>query len=252
MHWIQTWLLGKSPPDWQRLVREYGGFVWTVVNNALRNRTLADDACGEAWRKILLGFDKLEWKGEAAFKGWLARITQNAVRDMANGEKRWQRFGSVSLESPPGDGGDNEPIEQAAGDAEAPEFVAERDESHASVRQAIELLPTRERDVITLRYFENLTKVETADRLGLPVHVVRHAEQNARKRLRVALALKLWPADVDVRCRDVVNCRLVKSRTVSQTLTEVVVSKPTYDRLFDEGKRVLTRLLDQIRDLGLW
>lgn len=56
-------------------------------------------------------------------------------------------------------------------------------ESH-SLREACELLPERERDLVKYRYFELLTQVETGKRLGMTQVQVSRLEKRALRRLR--------------------------------------------------------------------
>ena len=240
MHWIEQWLTGNREPDWQRLVSQYGGYVWTVAYNAIGDTSLADDCCQEAWRRIVGAFNRHRWQGENEFKGWLAQITRNVASTLKKQLNGRREVGWVSARD------DADGTEPEASDAERPERAAERAEENAKLRQAMQQLPERERDVIHLEYFLGYSRAKTADELDLPVHVVRHTEWKALKRLRCVLALQSWPPDVDVRSRDVLRCRLVRETSIPATLNKLGLKRPEYDKLWDEGQAILQSLLDHL------
>ncbi len=66
------------------------------------------------------------------------------------------------------------------------DFTPEINEKIA-LKQAIEKLPRDEREIITLRYFKNLTQTETGRALGLTQVTVSRKESKALKRLKTEL-----------------------------------------------------------------
>ena len=67
--------------------------------------------------------------------------------------------------------------------AEDPQVAAEREESRARVRRAIEALPPRQRETMRLRVSEGLTYDEIAARLGVGRDAVRMNLIEARRKL---------------------------------------------------------------------
>lgn len=56
-----------------------------------------------------------------------------------------------------------------------------------AVRQAIDELPPDEREIVRLQHLEELTHVEVAERLGLPVGTVKSRSFRAHRRLAARL-----------------------------------------------------------------
>jgi len=74
---------------------------------------------------------------------------------------------------------------------------AEADLRH-SVRAALQALPPRQRAVVVLRYFDDLTEAQTADALGCTVGTVKSQSAKAVAKLRASRALEsLWQEEVD-------------------------------------------------------
>ena len=68
-----------------------------------------------------------------------------------------------------------------------PERALERTEARRRVREAIESLSDRDREVLVLKEFEGLRYREIADLVGIPIGTVMSRLYEARRRLAVAL-----------------------------------------------------------------
>jgi len=119
-----------------------------------------------------------------AFYPWLRQIAQQRLTDLHRRHLLAQRR-SVSREEPAG-----LPSESAMELAErllageAPSAGLRREEQRVRVRQALEQLPERDRDVLVLRYLEQLSTAETAAVLGSSPGAVRVRTLRALQRLR--------------------------------------------------------------------
>lgn len=114
------------------------------------------------------------FRGESRLSTWLYRISyREALRHLEREQRRADR---------------EAPLE-AAGEAEAgrefdPERLLERRENAEAVAKALALLDPRDRELIALRYLEDLKLQELADRLELPLGTVKVRIHRALKRLR--------------------------------------------------------------------
>ena len=80
---------------------------------------------------------------------------------------------------------------------DAQDRFAEADLRH-SVWAALQSLPPRQRAVVVLRYFDDLTEAQTADALGCSAGTVKSQSAKAVARLRTSRALEgLWQEEVD-------------------------------------------------------
>ncbi len=83
-----------------------------------------------------------------------------------------------------------------------PERAAERDlfgeaELRATVRAALDELPRRQRAVVVLRYFDDLTEAQTAQALGCSVGTVKSQSAKALAKLRASAHLSaIWGEEV--------------------------------------------------------
>ena len=120
------------------------------------------------------------FRNEASIATWLTAITLNKCRSHQRRRQLWRRiFGR--RESDP-------TLEPASGaSAEHPVSSAE---TSARVRSAVEGLSQKDREVIVLRYFENLTAADIAAMTGQSTNAIDVRLHRARARL--ADALRGW------------------------------------------------------------
>jgi RNA polymerase sigma-70 factor (ECF subfamily) len=156
-------------PDAVRAVyREYGRLVFAVARRTLGSRELAEEATQETFVKA--------WRAAAGFEPgrdigpWLATIARRTAIDVHRREARRRA----------------DPLTEVAVDhpsvVELPPGV-ERAYDAWAVRQAVDELPDDEREVVRLQHLEELTHVEVAARLGLPVGTVKSRSFRAHRRL---------------------------------------------------------------------
>jgi RNA polymerase sigma-70 factor (ECF subfamily) len=118
-------------------------------------------------------------KEVAQFPAWLAKITANSAIDFL---RRTQRARMVALEECP-----DLQKPEAASWGENPEACYARRERSRIILEAVAALPAGLRTVCMLRYLEELSTKEVANRLRLPAVTVRvrlfRAHCELRKRL---------------------------------------------------------------------
>jgi len=155
----------------EQLYRRYARPVLGLALRRLGDRQRAEDAVQETFASV--------WRAARTYRSergeggpWLYAVARNAITDRAR----------VRPETPV----------DAAPDAVAPD--REPDE-HAEatwlswrVHRALEELPERERDVIALAYWGDLSQNEIADRLGMPLGTVKTRTRTALMRLAGILA----------------------------------------------------------------
>ena len=145
-----------------------------VYRLALRmcGEAAADDVTQEAflaaWRALP------EFRGTCRFSTWLYRLTTNAAIDCLRREKRHRDADDLDgVELP--DGGDT------------PQEAAERTETQTAVRSALSALTDEHRQVLLLRYMQELDYAEIAAALEISEGTVKSRISRAKMRLRELL-----------------------------------------------------------------
>ena len=118
------------------LCRRYYSPMAAIAYSVLSDHQLAEDAAQESFARAIVSVRKL--KSRARFAPWLAAICRNVAKDMVAAKAR--QISSKDLSQ-----------------------TAERsnpDENGMLIRRAIEQLPAAARELIVLRYYNNLSYEE--------------------------------------------------------------------------------------------
>ena len=114
------------------------------------------------------------WRGEGTFAGWLFRLAENLARDRAS---RAAAREPEAAERP-------DAREAAAPASAAPDASAATAESAARLRAALARLPSAERELLELKWFEGLDAAAIGARLRCSMGAVRVRLHRAHARLR--------------------------------------------------------------------
>ncbi|MGA3045946.1 MAG: RNA polymerase sigma factor [Terracidiphilus sp.] len=149
------------------LVSEYAGTLYRVSFSVLRNAADAEDAVQEAFLRVLKHRDTLDEVRDR--RVWLIRIVWNIVLDRKRRAKTRPETDDVAelARVLPADGLNAEDRAAAA-------------QHHAHVLGCVEQLPVKEREVLMLSAFEELSSVEIATVLGITESSVRSRLFRAR------------------------------------------------------------------------
>jgi RNA polymerase sigma-70 factor, ECF subfamily len=148
---------------YEKLYKRYARPVFGLALRRLGDRGRAEDAVQETFVSI--------WRSAGTYKPergpgapWLYGVARNAIVDRSRAR--------------------NEPAAEAPDEASLDRGPDERAEGawvQWRVHRALEALPEREREVISLAYWSDLSQSEVATRLGIPLGTVK-------TRTRAALA----------------------------------------------------------------
>lgn len=166
-------LLRAGQPDdaFAQLVPAYRRRVFGIAYGILRDRGAAEDVAQEIFVKLWQGLGGYD--GRAKLSTWIYAIARNASISALRKRPR-----GISLSDP-----------AVAAEADALESTAAPpDAEDAQLWRAVEALPDRQRQVVTLFYQDDRTTEEVAEMLGIPVNTVKTHLHRARARLAVALA----------------------------------------------------------------
>ncbi|MFQ5876503.1 MAG: RNA polymerase sigma factor [Acidobacteriota bacterium] len=130
----------------------------------------ADDLSQEAFMRAHRGLRK--FRGEAQFRTWMTRIVVNLALNL----RRVRRLRAVPLD---------EAVGLRGASPEGPDSVLRR-----QVREMIGTLPPRQRQVLNLKVYEEMSFVEIAEAAGMAVGTAKatffQAVQGLRSRLAAA------------------------------------------------------------------
>jgi RNA polymerase sigma-70 factor (ECF subfamily) len=149
------------------LVDQYAGALYRVAYSVLRNPSDAEDAVQEAFLRVLRHRHSL---GEVRdHRVWLIRIVWNIVLDRKRRAKTRPETDDV-----------DELARVLPSTGLSAEQLAAAAQHHAHVLSCVDRLPTKERQVLVLSAFEELTSVEIATVLGITESSVRSRLFRAR------------------------------------------------------------------------
>ena len=163
-----------APPDFERVVAEHHARVARLVGRLLGWDAAAEEVVQEVFLSALESMQR--FRGEAALSTWLTRIAVNKCRSRIR--KRFVRrrlFGALLRRA----------RRQSAASADSP---ALENEKYERVRDAVSRLPIRFREVVVLRYLEELEIDRISEILGASRNAVEVRLSRARARLKESLA----------------------------------------------------------------
>lgn len=162
------------------IVRRYGDSLLGYLTRMTGNREQAEDLFQETFRRV---HEKADTFRGSRIKSWLFAIATNIAID---GIRKSKRLQVVSLNQKV-DCNDEERQEfstvAVADNSYEPSQNAILDEQKEQVRQALDLLPARQRATLVLAYYQQLSYPEVAQVLGCSVGTVKTQMYRALKSL---------------------------------------------------------------------
>lgn len=145
--------------------------VYHYLYIQLSDSHLAEDLASDVLLQVLEAIDRYRFRG-TPFAAWVFRIARNRVIDH---HRRRSRRSHVELQ-------DGIPSQN-----DGPQALAERSMEHASVRAAIERLTDEQRQVIVLKFVEELDNASVAQVLGRSLGAVKSLQHRALVAMRKVL-----------------------------------------------------------------
>lgn len=149
--------------------------AWLLVGDAALAEDLVQTALTKAWPR----YAAIARQG-GSFEAYVRRILVTTY--VSWGRRRWR--------------GEQSRADPSAGDDGSVEDETYRADLRQDVVRALAGLPRRQRAVLVLRFFEDLTERETADRLGCSVGTVKTHQSRALRTLRGSPLLTPGSAEV--------------------------------------------------------
>jgi RNA polymerase sigma-70 factor, ECF subfamily len=147
-----------------QLIAEHQTYVYSISLSLLRRPEDAADLTQEAFLRLFQVIGS--FRGETKFTTWLYRLVTNLGLDHLRRRGRSKEATLDDDQNPTIDVPDPDPQVD-------PSVLADRAETAAKVRAALNDLPTAYRLALTLYYFQELKYEEIASVLGLPLNTVK-------------------------------------------------------------------------------
>lgn len=155
--------------------------LFSYIMFMVRDQEVANDIFQETFLKVVSKLQNHEYSVNGKFGGWLLRIAHNVMMDMYRG----QRYKYV-VESK-----DDNDLSNISGD-DLLETNAEVNliniQVLSDVRKMMDQLPTLQREVVYMRYYQQLTFKEIAEATGVSINTslgrMRYALLNLRRKAK--------------------------------------------------------------------
>lgn len=161
------------------LLNRYKDVVFAYINNTLKNQELAEDAFQDVFMRVVVYLNKGKYQENGKFYNWLMRIAHNMLVDkyrrakneatiISNDESEIDLFNTPSAAIT--ENREQEMIDQ---------------QTARDIKQLITLLPEAQREVLLLRYFDELSFKEIAEKTNCSINTalgrMRYAIMNLKK-----------------------------------------------------------------------
>ena len=177
--WLIYGAMRGSKEALQELCKAVASDVLFTTSRILNNRSDAEDAAQETLIRLCMGIRDLH--EPKAFDAWLGRITTNEARRIMMRNYKFDNVLSIS---------DYVDTIEEENEEFLPYDCAIRQEDRTLVMEIVDRLPERQREAITLHYYNGLSVTETAEAMDVKHQVVSRYLKLAREKIKEELAVR--------------------------------------------------------------
>ncbi len=159
--------LQRDPQSFGELCRRYYHPLVAVADSILVDHHLAEDAAQETLAQACRRLDRL--RNPDRFGPWVAAICRNVAKDMRR--KQWRQ-------------------QAPAGDCDPPTSDCREDERTEILTEALQQLPPRLREVVFLRFYNEMSYEKMAQVLGATPESIDGRLRRAKKRIAAFMRAK--------------------------------------------------------------
>ena len=174
---VRSYITGNNAA-FDALLHRYESKVFTYIAYSVRNEELAQDLFQECFIKIITKLQNGQYTENGKFASWVMRIAHNLIIDyhrqnqtrteISNDEVEVDLFNNTSL---------------AIDENREKEMIDQQ--LLADVKSLIKLLPESQREVVLMRYYDELSFKEIAEKTGVSINTalgrMRYALINLRR-----------------------------------------------------------------------
>ncbi len=151
--------VGGDIASFGELCRRYYSPMVAIAYSVVSDHQLAEDAAQESFARALVNLRKL--KNRTRFAPWLAAICRNVAKDMVAAKVRRINAADLSQAAPGGSHNENGML----------------------IRRAIEQLPAAARELVVLRYYNNLSYEQIASASGVSRAAINGRLARAKRKM---------------------------------------------------------------------
>jgi len=168
----------RDPVVLDQLIELYQFRLFRYLLHLTSHRERAEDFFQETWIRVLeRGY---QYDGKSKFESWLFTIARNLVID-------WQRQKKMQSLDTLTDPGQEQPLQVADTRSPSPLNAVMSEEQDSFVRASLEQISLIYREVVVLRFHEELQIEEIAQVMQLPVSTVKTRLYRGLAAMRVAM-----------------------------------------------------------------
>lgn len=175
---------GGDKAAFDKLVLKHKNKLFNLCYRFLGDYQEANDSAQETFIKIYESLKKFRF--QSTFSTWLYRIAVNTCKNKLKSSAYRQKKRMVSLDNP-GSPDKSQPAMEIQDETYSPVKELEKKERIRMVQEAINTLPTEQKEVVTLRDIEGLSYEEIVEITGFNLGTVKSRLARARLDLRKKL-----------------------------------------------------------------
>lgn len=174
--------IGGSEDAYREIVLRYQKPLLSLVLRMVRRRELAEELAQEAFVKAFRALRRFD--PSRKFSSWLFKIAHNTTID-------YLRRNQLDVDSLDEEAfGDGSSLQDRIADhqAKSPDQAVEQRDILEAIERAVNSLRAEYREIVVLRFIQDLSYLEIAEILDLPIGTVKTNIHRARKELMELLA----------------------------------------------------------------
>ncbi len=151
--------------------------VFNYIFFIVKDKDLADDIFQDTFIKAIINIKQGRYTENGKFRAWISRIAHNLIIDHFRQEKNENTVSN-----------DDAPIDLLNNPSLCDETVEDRlifDQITSDVRKLVTYLPDSQREVLEMRYYQDMSFKEIAEQTGVSINTalgrMRYAILNVRK-----------------------------------------------------------------------
>ncbi|NLX81580.1 MAG: sigma-70 family RNA polymerase sigma factor [Proteiniphilum sp.] len=161
----------------EALFSKYEETLFSYIFYLVRNRDLADDIFQETFIKAITTIKRGKYTESGKFRSWISRIAHNLVVDYFRSEQKHSLISNDEYEY--------DLFNNSKFSDETIETSMVKNQIHSDVKRLVDALPEMQREVLNMRYYNDMSFKEIADKTGVSINTalgrMRYAILNMRR-----------------------------------------------------------------------